>query len=101
MKTIEINAVSAFAVLLFSGSVGSAYADALSTPAMVGPLVSNPSPISFDAGPAGTIYLSGLISGFGLTQQNALPGDSSSRWDVDSFQLALQKTDGLVQFYVQ
>jgi len=43
-----------------------AWADALPDAAMVGPLTSNPNPISFDVGPFGNIYVGGVLSGFGL-----------------------------------
>lgn len=81
-------------------------ADALSTPAMSASLAANPSPISFDAGPLGTIYVSGVASGFADGQSNTYSAepfysDRDFRWDISNGQIIVQKTDGLVQFYVQ
>ncbi len=78
-----------------------AWADALPTPAMVGPLTSNPNPISFDVGPFGNIYVGGVLSGFGLAQNSTYPGDHGTRWDFSNAQVVVQKASGLVQFYVQ
>ncbi|MDE3059758.1 MAG: outer membrane beta-barrel protein [Pseudomonadota bacterium] len=73
----------------------------LSTPSMFGPLSLNPSPYGFDAGPAGKIYASGVISGLGMTQTHPVPHDQSSLLDLSNAQLMLQKTDGPIQFYLQ
>src|SRR5579862_4686912 len=86
--------------LLFAASA--AYADALPTPAMTGPLVSNPNPISFDSG-FGNIYVGGVASGLAFYQTNhsIVPGDHSTEFDFTNGQVFVQKTDGLFQFYVQ
>jgi hypothetical protein len=42
-----------------------------------------------------------MVSGFALAQNNPYAGDINSRWDLSNAQLVVQKTDGLVQFYVQ
>ena len=75
----------------------------MTTPAMEGPLTANPNPTSFDAG-LGTIYVTGAVTGLALYQSNAahaFPGDSSTSFDMSNGQVSIQKTDGLVQFYVQ
>ncbi|PKU21784.1 outer membrane beta-barrel protein [Telmatospirillum siberiense] len=74
---------------------------ALSQPAMTGPIAANPNPFSFDAGPAGTIYVSGILSGFGQIQTNHASGDHHNQTDITNGQAIVQKTDGLFQFYVQ
>lgn len=81
--------------------MGTANADALSTPAMTGPLKANAKPTTFDAGPLGTIYVTGVLSGIGLVQDNTSPGDMDSQVDVSNAQVFVQKTDGLIQFFVQ
>ena len=73
----------------------------LPAPGMAGPLTLNPSPFSIDLGPAGRTYVSGVVSGLGLAQTNATPPDHAGRLDVSNAQIILQKTDGLVQYYVQ
>jgi len=78
-----------------------AHADALSTPAMSASIAANPNPINFDGGPIGKIYVGGNISGFASLQDNAVPGDRNFRWDVSNAQIFVQKTDGLIQFYLQ
>jgi Putative beta-barrel porin-2, OmpL-like. bbp2 len=73
----------------------------LTTPAMTGPIAANPNPIKFEAGPIGNVYVSGFASGLALFQSNPLAGDRDNHFDVSNGQVAVQKTDGLVQFYVQ
>lgn len=85
---------------------GAAKADALSTPTMPASIAANPNPISFDAGPLGNIYVSGVASGFADWQSNSYNAspffsDRDFRWDLSNGQVIVQKTDGLVQFYVQ
>jgi len=89
--------VCAFALVLSSAAV----ADPVPMPSMSGPLSANPNPMSFDAGPVGKIFVTGAVSGLGFWQSNAVSGDHDSWLDLDNGQVALQKTDGLIQFYVQ
>jgi len=74
------------------------------------PLANNPNPLSVDAGPLGKVYISGALSGIGLTQSNSvdhvqLGADTmkqkSQYADISNAQVILQKVDGLVQFYAQ
>jgi Putative beta-barrel porin-2, OmpL-like. bbp2 len=75
---------------------------ALSTPAMSSSLSANANPISVDTGPLGKIYFSGQFSALGLWQDNAAPGDNDKgKADISNAQIEVQKTDGVVQFYVQ
>ena len=71
------------------------------------PLANNPNPLSVDAGPLGKVYISGALSGIGLTQSNSTNNNQFSQHeksnyvDITNAQIILQKADGLVQFYVQ
>ena len=73
----------------------------LPTPPLTGPLAGNPNPISFDAGPLGPVYLTGIVSGLGLWQNNPFLGDQRSLASLSNGQFIFQKTDGLLQYYVQ
>jgi hypothetical protein len=72
----------------------------LPTPAMTGPL-QTASPITFDAGPFGTLDVTGIISGIGVWQGNPVPGDESTRAALSNGQIFIQKTEGWWQFYLQ
>lgn len=70
-------------------------------PSMTGPLHLNPNPLHVDGGPFGPIYVSGVISGLGLTQSNHFPGDRSTHFDLSNGMAIVQTTRGIVQFYAQ
>jgi len=72
----------------------------LSTPPITGPLQAGP-PITFDAGPLGKLNLNGVLSGFGLVQDNHVSGDSTGQAALSNGQVFVQKADGWWQFYVQ
>jgi hypothetical protein len=74
---------------------------AMTTPAMNGPLVANPNPTSFDAGPFGPVYMTGAISGLGLWQNNIAPGDQHSLASLSNGQFFFQKPEGLLQYFVE
>src|SRR5208282_5060630 len=79
---------------------------AMSSPSMTFPLVANPNPLKLDAGPLGTVYVTGALSALGLVQNNAGPNicngcDKSSLLDVSNAQVVVQKTDGNFQFYLE
>jgi hypothetical protein len=74
---------------------------AMTTPAMTGPLAANPNPTSFDAGPLGPVYVTGVVSGLGLWQNNIFPDQQHSLASLSNGQVFLQKNDGLFQYYVQ
>jgi hypothetical protein len=74
---------------------------ALTTPPLTGPLAGNSNPINFEAGPLGPVYLTGIVSGLGLWQNNPFPGDQRSLASLSNGQFIFQKTDGLIQYYVQ
>ncbi|MGH6872950.1 MAG: outer membrane beta-barrel protein [Rhizomicrobium sp.] len=84
-------------------AIGSAQADPLPVPAMSGPIASDAAPPSFDAG-FGTLYWGASITGLGYFQTNpthGLPGNGSSGIDLSNGQAWLEKTNGVIQFYVQ
>ncbi len=72
----------------------------LPSPAMTGPLTA-PSPILFDAGPFGKLAVNGVLSGFGLWQNNPGRTDQGAGADISNGQIVLQKTTGVTQFYLQ
>jgi hypothetical protein len=80
--------------------IGLAHAAPLPMPAMTGPLAS-PSPFSFNAGPLGELDITGVMSGMGVWQDHPIPGDRSTRADISNGQIFIQKTHGLIQFFLQ
>lgn len=93
--------LGAGAIALFAA--GTAQADALPAPALSGPLAANPDPMSFESG-YGKIYVTGAVSALGYYQSNAQhasPGDAQSYFDLSNAQVTIQKTDGLVQFFLE
>lgn len=86
-------------------AVGQAKADPLSSPGFSGPLVANPNPTSFDAGPLGQVHVTGQLTGLGLAQSHATPapgtGNADSLLDLSNAQVEVQTTSGPVQFYLQ
>ena len=69
---------------------------------MTAPLSTAAPPHTFSAGPFGTVAITGILSGIGLTQSNYTPGfDKPTAWDVSNAQIFLQKTSGWFQFYLQ
>ncbi len=78
-------------------------ANPMSTPTMSGPLVANPQPLSFPAGPLGPVYFNGAITGLGLFQTSAETylGDHTAQFDISNGLVSLQNTSGLFQFFAQ
>jgi hypothetical protein len=72
----------------------------LPNPSMTAPL-QTAVPHAFDGGPFGTIAVTGILSGMGMVQDNWIPPDAASHWDVSNAQMFLQKTTGWWQFYLQ
>ena len=70
-------------------------------PSLVGALTADPKPVSYDAGPLGKVYVTGVVSGLGQWQNNVVPGDYGGQRDLSNGQLFLNKPDGLVQFFLQ
>lgn len=80
-------------------------AEPLSSPSFSGPLQPNETPISFDGGPFGKVYVTGQLSGLGFLQNHAVnapgTGNSNSLVDVSNAQVEIQTTEGPLQFYLQ
>jgi len=75
---------------------------ALSTPAMSSSLSNNGNPFSVDTGPLGKIWFSGQLSGFASWNDPPSFGENSKgKAEISNAQIEIQKTDGVVQFYVQ
>lgn len=72
----------------------------LSTPSITGPLANLP-PAVFNAGPLGKVSVNGILDGMGMWTGNYVPGDNSTQAALSNGQVFLQKTDGVLQFYVQ
>ncbi|HMD87144.1 MAG TPA: outer membrane beta-barrel protein [Terriglobia bacterium] len=73
---------------------------ALPSPSITGPLSAIP-PATFDAGPFGKIAVNGILTGFGMLQDNSVPGDNSRQAALSNGQIWIQKADGWWQFYLQ
>jgi hypothetical protein len=73
----------------------------MTSPALTGPIVANPNPLKFDAGPLGSVYVTGALSGLGMAQSNPTGTDKTSHFDISNGQAVIQNTSGLVQFYAQ
>ena len=73
----------------------------LPTPGMAGPLAFSSNPLNVDLGPAGKTYITGVVSGLGMLQSNAAPGNQTGQLGLSNAQLMLQKADGVVQYFVQ
>jgi Putative beta-barrel porin-2, OmpL-like. bbp2 len=73
---------------------------AMTTPGMSAPLVANPNPFSFDAGPLGPVYVTGAVSGLGMWQNNIFPDQQHSLASLSNGQVFIQKTDGLFQYFL-
>src|ERR1700761_1446544 len=78
----------------------------MANPAMAAPLVANPHPATFDAGPLGSITVDGVLSGGGIFESN--PGfngfgqkNSDADADVTNAQIILNGGKGNWSFYVQ
>lgn len=72
----------------------------IGTPAMVGPLTAN-APTMIDAGPFGKLAINGILSGFGVWQDNAVTGDGRATADISNGQVFIQKATGKAQFFLQ
>src|ERR1700689_841990 len=73
----------------------------LSLPSMTKPLSTAAPQHTIGAGPFGTLAVTGVLSGFGMVQDNWITGDKSTNWDVSNAQVFVQKTTGWWQFYLQ
>ena len=69
-------------------------------PRLTGPLALSP-PINFEAGPLGKYSMNGAVSGIGLFQNNAVPGNNPQEGAFTNAFIFFQKTTGWFQIYVQ
>jgi Putative beta-barrel porin-2, OmpL-like. bbp2 len=78
-------------------------ANPMTTPAMAGPLVANPDPLHLNVTPFfGPVYVTGAASGLLLGQTEPVLGlDRSFLPDISNAQVALQKTSGVFQFFLE
>ena len=98
-------------MLLLLGSCGAvswagvANADPLPSPSFSGPLAPNPHPLTVDAGPFGSVAISGQVSGIGGLQTHASHaggiGNQDGFVDLSNGQIEIQTTQGPLQFYIQ
>lgn len=75
-------------------------------PGMSAGLAANPHPANFDAGPFGKITVDGVLSGLALTQSHPALDffgnqNKHSYADVSNAQVIINKSSGVVQFYIQ
>ncbi len=72
----------------------------LPTPSTYGPLQLSP-PINFEAGPLGHYSVNGAVTGIGLFQNNAVPGNNPQEGAFTNAFIFFQKPTGWFQVYVQ
>lgn len=75
-------------------------------PGMSAGLAANPNPTNFDAGTFGKITVDGVVSGLALTQSHPALDffgnlNKHSYADLSNAQIIINKSSGVVQFYVQ
>lgn len=113
MKQVFFVGTAAVALLAGLASVSPASAqqaapaaNPMATPAMAGPIAANPNPYSVDLGPIlGKVYITGAVTGLGFAQNNkttsGTPGNRDVGADLSNGMVDIQKTDGLVQYFIQ
>jgi len=111
MKALRLSFMAAAATLTVAGAARAedtpqpaaapAGPTTLSSPAMSASLAANADPRNADLGFLGKIYFSGQFTALGLAQDNPAAGDHKQQLDLSNAQIEVQKTDGVVQFYVQ
>lgn len=72
-----------------------------STTGMAGPLAANANPSLIDAGPLGSVYVTGALTGLVQLQDNRSLTDRDIQADVSSAQVFINKTSGPIQFFLQ
>lgn len=78
-----------------------AASSALTAPSMAGPLTANPHPAKFDTGPLGNVFVTGALTGLAQWQSNATRTDRAGQADISNGQVFIQKTDGVLRFFVE
>ncbi|MBV8208430.1 MAG: porin [Burkholderiaceae bacterium] len=65
-------------------------------------LAGNVKPMKVDAGPLGSVYVTGVLSGMAMYESNfAFPDEHRFMADVTNGQVVVQKVDGPIQFYAE
>lgn len=71
-------------------------------PATAGTLTANASPASLDLGLLGKkVTITGAVTGFGQWQNNVSPGDHDAQLDVSNAQIFINKSDGIIQYFLE
>jgi hypothetical protein len=74
----------------------------VSMPAMSGTLAGNVKPLKVDAGPLGSVYVTGVLSGMAMYESNfVFPDEHRYMADLTNGQVVVQKVDGPIQFYLE
>ena len=71
------------------------------SPPMSSSIAANGSPMSFDAGFLGKIYVNGAVTGLAFTEDHPAPGDFANQADINNAMINIQKVDGVFQFFVE
>lgn len=114
MRTSSIAAAALAGAALFASQVMADETPAAAAPAapaaapappafgigMDGPITINPTPYVVDSGPLGKITINGAVSGLAFAQDNHVSGDHTGVGDLANAHILIEKTDGLVQFFV-
>ena len=77
-------------------------------PAMSASVAANATPVSFDLGILGSkVYVGGVLTGYAHTQTNSVfnvstgKPDQTSTVDLSNAQIFINKTDGVIQYFIQ
>jgi hypothetical protein len=74
----------------------------VSMPAMSATLAGNVKPLKVDAGPLGSLYVTGVLSVMGQYESNyVFPDEHRAMVDLTNGQVVVQKVDGPIQFYAE
>jgi hypothetical protein len=74
---------------------------ALTAPSIAGPLTANPGPAKFDVEPLGNVFVTGALSDLVQWQRNPARTDRIGQVDLSNAQVFIQKTDGMLRFFVE
>ncbi|HEY5071169.1 MAG TPA: outer membrane beta-barrel protein [Caulobacteraceae bacterium] len=73
-----------------------------STPSMTGPLAADATPPTFDLGLLGhKVTVNGAITGLAQWQNHPAPGDHEGQADISNGQVFINKSDGVIQYFLQ
>ena len=89
------------AVAAVASGGDAALAAPLPLPPSSGPLSPDDTPMGFDSGPLGTVYVTGALSGIAFVQNDAALREPDSFAGISNAQMFLQNDGRHVQFFVQ